>query len=735
MALTNSTPARPSSAAAAAAATTPATATEAAQLEEDFMARTRPAVELLCAQLHIPELFDVNAAAEASFSPQGSTGSQPATSPSTTESTRARQASSPNGKSLWNSLKRAVSSAAGPEAAAAAAAARATSPSAGMAAAASPVSAVSPAAAVSPTQSDSGSTEASFWFGVPAWSCTVLRCLAGWDAFAVQTFPDETDPSQLRRTAPRSWILSAVLGHLHQTGMRLVAHSAAGQRQKALCFFLSHLVTLIELVEAYQRSPHAPPPFPLIDDGSAAVFDEEAPQPSPAQYDRQLLSPSLPAAFASYRGLFAVPQLPVESSQRVCEEARRRLRGNKQLPTPRAAPGSTAPPLPAGAFPYSVSLGVSTYTWFLSHLRSLLSQTYQGLLDLSLTELELLDPASILSTSQDAMAAADEVSGYEATLDQLQASLSKALEDLQSQRVLPVLQHHFFTCLLRHLNATLFNAVLSSKQLMNMTSGMRLKIVCTALANWARNHRADDAAPDEEESELERIVREETERCKQLALLMLMDKRDLTLQDLSAMCSALTPVSLYHLLINYKLADKDRAGNDDGEERINPAVLDELMEHQTAVMSHIAARAPGQGPPVLFPAWRVAGLVARRPDERGDGIAEEDEESAGGSNEGAAVYDAWLETSARRKAGVEKQKSNVQSPFIDAFQPVPLPRLSSRQLNASPSTKSPTSPTALLPLAAVPVPAPLANDTTYFAFLQRGEQASLVLPVCRGASE
>jgi hypothetical protein len=566
--------------------------------------------------------------------------------------------------------------------------------------------------------------------------------LAGWDAFAVQTFADEADASQVRRSAPRSWILSIVLGHIHQTSLRLVAHSAAGQRQKALCFFLSHLVTLIELVEAYARSPHAPPPYPLLDDGSEAVIEDDADElitaPTPALYDKQLLTPSLPAAFASPLGLFAVPQLPLESSQRVCERARRRLRGNKQAPTPRA--GIT--PLPAGAFPYSLSLGVSTYTWFLAHLRRTLAQTYQGLLELSLTELEMLDPASILSTSQDAAAGADEVSGYEATLEQLQASLTKALEDMQSQRVLPVLQHHFFTCLLRGLNASLFNAVLSNKSLMNMTSGMRLKIVCTALANWARNQRAD-SGDDASSSELERIASEEMEMCKQLALLMLMDKQQLTLQDLSDVCSALTPVSLYHLLINYVPADSANSGggNDDGEERINPAVLDELSTYQTDVLSHVAARAPGQGPPVLFPAWRVAGLVARKAKDHAGGITEEDEDEngGGGGHEGAAVYEGWAAASARRKSVEEKQKANVQSPFLDAFQPIMLPRILPRQPSSSPSsssaTRSPTSPTALLPLSAVPVPAPLAAETATFAFLQRGEQAQLVLPVCRGATE
>jgi len=226
---------------------------------------------------------------------------------------------------------------------------------------------------------------------------------------------------------------------------------------------------------------------------------------------------------------------------------------------------------------------------------------------------------------------------------------------------------------------------------------------------------------------------------------MLMDKQQLTLQDLSDVCSTLTPVSLYHLLINYVPADSaSSGGNDDGgEERINPAVLDELSTYQTDVLSHVAARAPGQGPPVLFPAWRVAGLVARKAKEHAGGIAEEDEDEngeGGGGHEGAAVYEAWAAASARRKAAEEKQKANVQSPFLDAFQPIVLPRILPRQPSSSPSssssaTRSPTSPTALLPLSAVPVPAPLAAETASFAFLQRGEQAQLVLPVCRGATE
>ena len=737
----------------------PITAAEATKLERDFFVRMRASVDLLCDQLQIPDLFDSEQPASAGSASAKDSSPSPAASPN--------PAANPSGtplKSMWSSVKARLASpssnasASGPTAAAARSSGASTP--------------ATPSAPPSPAGPQAKSAPADpFFHGVPVWSCLVVRCLHAWDAFAVSTFaatdpssksqssssPGPDDPSgSITRSASRSWILSAILTHLHKTGLFLCARSAAGQRQNALCFFITQLATLIQLVEGFSRSSVAPAPYPLLDDGPASPSSEApaavGPEAHTARYAQALRTPSLPEGFGSWRGMYVVAQLPNESTQRVSEWARVQIKalGAGQGVAGKGA-GSAPHPSPAATasnstlFPYSLSLGVSTYTWFLAHLRALLCTVYQCLLELVLTELEIVDPASILSAVDDPMA---ETVGYEHTLEQLLATYHKIGDDaLRNCMSLP-LRTHLFASLFAHLNSALFNAVLSKMNLMNMTTGMRLKVITKSMQEWARGfgddgHGSADcsmgAAGDKEaarDSALLRVCNSELEMCNQLSLLLLMDKRGLTLDDLSAQCSALTPVSLYHLLLNYLPVSSAAAASAAGappsarssSDLICDSILDELSTYQTDVLSHLAARSSGPGPRVLFPAWRVAGLRSR-PLEVSDN--DDDEDDAGAD----CTYGAHL------RATSSASGANIQSPFLAPMQRIPLPRSAvaaasaAATVAAGASAKSAASPsrTSLLPLASVPVPAALLHDGSgAFACLQRADQ--LVLPVTRGAS-
>ena len=55
------------------------------------------------------------------------------------------------------------------------------------------VAAMPPSSSPSVGAASASDANNSFYFGVPVWSCTVLRCLCAWDAFGVASFLDKRE--------------------------------------------------------------------------------------------------------------------------------------------------------------------------------------------------------------------------------------------------------------------------------------------------------------------------------------------------------------------------------------------------------------------------------------------------------------------------------------------------------------------------------------------------------------
>jgi len=617
-----------------------------------------------------------------------------------------------------------------------------------------------------------------FYKHIPVWSCVTVRCLSAWDAFSVWSFASERVAEDVHRVSARSWILSQLLTHMHQTSIYVCARSAAGQRQQALAALIANIATLMQLCEGYSKSPQAPPD-PVVHTSrtppDAATIGPASPSPiSYAQYEHELLTPCFPSAYATHDGLSATPSLPSNMAHRISELARTRLRtgthrGGSFSLSRQDNPLSHSSASDHYPFRYELSLGVSLYDWFLSHLRQHLHFCYQCTLELAMTEVTAIAPETVLSPANDHSTNGDQV-GYEETVDQMLTALTKIWEDMVAQCVAVPLRLHFIRCIMRHLSSTLFNAVMSSASLMNMTGGMRLKIITTSIHNWARLQQTEphahkrghssggsmsgikltdpDSSPDIDPT-LAHICTQELSSLDQLAMLLLMDKQTLSIEDLAALCPDLSPVSLYHLLLHYRAPESSKPGKKkkskspskspsksaltspsppvDEQETVSDSLLEDLIAYQNQFMPHADTSAaqqqqPGatakRGPfPVLFRKWSVHAHAQQEEENNKSKSLDQGVENGGG---------------VAASSNASKSTASIHSPFMDAFDRMALPSLLPSVSATAPARSS----VMLLPLAAAPLPPALLQDRA-FAFLQTKDEGKegteLVLPVESGA--
>ena len=147
------------------------------------------------------------------------------------------------------------------------------------------------------------------------------------------------------------------------------------------------------------------------------------------------------------------------------------------------------------------------------------------------------------------------------TLRKVLESIGATYSALKANNTPPSIRNQFVACIFKAITTKIFNAVVRQESL-SMTDGMTLQLLHQNMTEWAV--RVGGNA-------LIAATQPHVAVLKEVAMLLLMDKSDCTIAELTGIAPTLSPFTLHHLLFVYEQSE-------DHTDTVPPKLLQDIAQ-------------------------------------------------------------------------------------------------------------------------------------------------------------